>query len=254
MANQPKVIKLGLEELVLDGRKRGLSLVQIRDECNEELERRARKAAMNRGKDGKAQPKAPESVSKPAIERYLRTLDKATVPVAHQPQVAQENAQVAIEFGARLARLDALLGQWIEQADSAVTPMRGVLWDPYLQEPADPNTARESAERMADGLADALELADADTARAVQGMIGAVVVMVPDWQARIGVAKEMRQHLEAYANLLDRIHNASQVQAFQRAVVEAIREASPEVAHEVLAKLKTLQQARSAALLGADIT
>jgi ABC-type Fe3+-hydroxamate transport system substrate-binding protein len=75
-----------------------------------------------------------------------------------------------------------------------------------------------------------------------------VTVFIPDWHARLGTAKEVRQHAEAVANLLERIHNAAQVEAFQKAIVEAIREADPATANVVLGKMRELQAARTLAV------
>jgi hypothetical protein len=235
MANQPKVIKLDLEQIVLDARGRGLSLDRIRDECNSELERR-----------GDA-----DRLSKPAVERYLRSLDAASVPAAHHPELAEESARLAIDFAGRLTRLDELLGEWLEQANEAVTPMRGVLWDPYSQEPLPTKAAQDRHGDELDRLHDALDYMDGDAAGALRDWIAPVDVLVPDWMARTRVAKELRQMLELYANVMGRIYDAQQVQDFQRAVLAAIEAADPHVARQVVEHLHKLQDARKAALFGA---
>jgi hypothetical protein len=54
-----------------------------------------------------------------------------------------------------------------------------------------------------------------------------------------------------YTDLMQRVHDAEEVKAFQESVQDAIREASPEVAAAVIAKLRERQSIRKAALLGA---
>jgi hypothetical protein len=61
-------------------------------------------------------------------------------------------------------------------------------------------------------------------------------VLVVDWHARKVAASELRGLLKNYADLMGRIHDAEQVQAFQESVLDAIREASPEVAAAVIAQ------------------
>lgn len=191
---QPKIIALGLEDLVVQARGRGRSLQQITDELNAELAERGDTTAR---------------VSKKSVERYLATLDQATVPAAHTPQAAEANAVVAIAFGQRLTRLDQLLAQWLDEAQEATKTV---------------------------------QVGYGDTA---------TFDVVPDWQARTSVAKEMRELLKVYADLMGRIHDAQQVKAFQESVVEAIKEASPEVATAVLTKLRSRQSIQRAAMLGA---
>lgn len=191
---QPKIIALGLEDLVVDARGRGRSLSQIADELNAELAARGDTTA---------------TVSKESVKRYLATLDRATVPAAHTPQAAQANALVSIEFGRRLQTLDRLVASWLDEA----------------------HTAEKT-----------VQIGYGDTS---------TFETVPDWQARTSVAREMRELLKVYADLMQRIHDAEQVRAFQESVVEAISEASPEVAAAVLSKLRGRQSIQRAALLGA---
>lgn len=235
MGRQSKVQRYELEGLVVDGRKAARTVRQIAEACNAQL--------VKQGIEDSLTPKS--------VERYLSTLDEATVAPAHSPVAAEANATVAIDYGKRLRRLDELLGKWLDEAEGAVQPMRGVLWDPYQQSPADPETARDHASELAEGMQDAIELLDTDTAAQLRDWIRPVTVLVPDWQARTSVSREMREHLKAYADLMARIFDAQQVQAFQQSVVEAIEEASPEVAHLVLAKLQSKQSIQRAALLGA---
>lgn len=191
MAVKPKVMQLGLEETILDARRRGLEVSEITRACKDVL------AARGSG----------ESITKRSIERYLQRLDKASVAPAHQPQIAQANAMVGIAFMQRVERLDELLGKWLDEAEDAQVPI-------------------VNAE-------------------------GEVVEHIPDWNARTRTAREMREHLKAYADLMQRVHDASQVKAFQESVLEAIQEASPEVAQVVLEKMRGKQDVRRAALLGA---
>lgn len=230
-----KVVALGLEEVVLAAREEGLSLERIRDRCNETLKGAGETA----------------TVSKPAIERYLRSLDKASVAPAHQPQLAQRNAELSIDFAGRMNALDEKLGRWIEEVDAAVTPMRGVLWDPYAQTPLPTKEAQDRHRDELDRLGDALDYMSGDQAEQMKNWIAPVDVFVPDWQARVKVAGELRKLLEVYADVMGRIHDAQQVADFQSSVHDAIAEASPEVAQAVVAKMRAKRDARKAALLGA---
>lgn len=217
---QPKVIKYELEGLVLGLREKGRSNEQMAEACSAELAARGIR----------------DSLTKKAVERYLATLDRASVAPAHAPAAAAANATLAVDVAHNLQLLDGTLRRWLDEAEKAVTPMRGVLWDPYAQKPADAGGVRRAArdEEWGEDL-----------------MAQVVDVFVPDWQARLGTAKELRQHAEAVANILQRVHDAEQVQAFQEAVMEAIGEASPDVAAAVIGKLRDKQQVRRAALLGA---
>lgn len=187
-----KILDLGLEEQVLASREQGEGLDKTVVRCNQELARRG----------------VESTVSKSTVKRYLASLDRATVPVAHQPQVAQENARVAIAFAERLNRLDQLLGRWLDEA--------------------------QDAEKI-------VVVGSGETAYEVRS---------PDWHARTGIAREMRGLLATYTDLMQRVHDAEEVKAFQESVVDAIREASPEVAAAVLAKLRERQSVVKASLLG----
>lgn len=231
MGRQSKVVRYELEDVILEARRRGRSVAQITQGCNDALAARGVK----------------DTLTTRAVERYLATLDEATVPPAHAPAAAEANATIAIDYGKRLNRLDELLGKWLDEAEQAVQPMRGVLWNPYRQEPADPQDARDDAAKFAENLEDL----DPDIAAELREWVRPVTVLVPDWHARTAVSREMRGHLKEYADLMARIHDAQQVQAFQESVLEAIQEAAPEVAHRVVAKLQEKQTIQRAALLGA---
>jgi hypothetical protein len=184
------------------------------------------------------------------VKRYLARLAPGTVAAAHEPTLARENARVAIAFAERLNTLDEKLGRWLEEADSAVMPLTGVLWDPYLQAPVRADLARANSATMRESLAELAFLAP-DTLAKADEWIAPVSVLVIDWHARRAMSSEMRRLLALYTELMQRVHDAEEVRAFQEAVQDAIREASPEVAANVIAKLRERQSIRKAALLGA---
>jgi hypothetical protein len=189
---QSKIVKYELEKLVIDGRRRGRSHAQIAVACNTRLA-------------------GTDSITTKAIERYLARLDRETVPAAHQPQVAGENARLAVDVAARLNLLDGKLTAWLDEAETAVI------------------------HRWVGG-----------------GETGEVVESI-DWQARTSVARELRQATEAVVNLLERVHNAERIEAFQVAVVQAIRDADPDTARRVVVTMERHEALRAAALLGARI-
>jgi hypothetical protein len=229
-----KIMRLGLEQLVVDARGNGLDLAEIVKMCNELLRARG---------EG-------ETVSKSTVKRYLTRLAPGTAAAAHEPTVAGANAAVAIAFAQRLNTLDEKLGRWIEEADQAVTPVTGVLWDPYLQAPVKADLARANAAAMRESLAELAFLAP-DALGKVDEWIAPVQVLVVDWHARKAMSSEMRRLLATYTDLMQRVHDAEEVKAFQESVQAAIREASPEVAAAVIVKLRERQSIRKAALLGA---
>lgn len=218
---QPKIIKLGLEDVILESRRARRSLDGMTEDANAELARR-----------GQA-----DTVTKSTVKRWLASIDVASVSHAHDPEIAEQNARVAIDVYDRLQGLDVILQGWLKEAAEAVTPMKGVLWDPHLQAPADRHRALEAEQHLVDEYREGGD--------DVPEYVRAVSVLIPDWGARLGTAKEVRQHAEAVTNLLERIHNAAQVDEFQRAMLEAIREADPGVANRILEKLRGLQAART---------
>lgn len=229
-----KVIELGLEDTVVQARAQAKGLAAIVVACNQELARRG----------------VEQTVSKSTVKRYLAQLAPGTAAAAHEPTVASENASVAIAFASRLNDLDEKLGRWIDEADTAVMALTGVLWDPYLQAPVKDNLARENAAAMRESLAELAFLAP-DALSKVDEWIAPVPVLIVDWRARKAMSSEMRRLLATYTDLMQRVHDAEEVKAFQEAVQDAIREASPEVAAAVIAKLRERQSIRKAALLGA---
>lgn len=72
-----------------------------------------------------------------------------------------------------------------------------------------------------------------------------------NWAAITALMKESRQQSEFYANVLEKVYNAEQIKLFQESVLEAIQEASPEVARIVRDKMREKTSIRRAALLGA---
>lgn len=236
MASGPasKIIELGLEHVVIQARAEGKGLDATVVVCNQDLARRGVEA----------------TVSKSTVKRYFAALAPGTAAALHEPTVAREHARIAIAFGERLNDLDERLGRWIEEADHAVTPMRGVLWDPYLQAPVKTELAQANASEMADRLGE-LEFLAPDILGKVSEWVSPVPVLIVDWHARKAMASEMRRLLATYTDLMQRVHDAEEVKAFQESLVDAIREASPDVAAAVIAKLRERQSIRKAAILGA---
>lgn len=190
-----KVVALGLERDVLKMREQGRTGKEIVAALNRKL------ARQHKG-GGK-----PQTVSKAALERYIRQLTAATVPAVHEPQAAQENAAMLLDFGKRFGDLDKKLWGWVEEAENA-------------------REIKVSA-------------------------TGESIDAGPNWQARIGVSREIQRQLGMFADVMERVYNAEQVADFQQAVVEAIREADPEVAGRVVEKMRERRSIRAAALLGA---
>lgn len=243
MASGPanKIIELGLEHVVIAARNEGKGLDAIVRACNDWLQREGPAAT---------------SVSKSTVKRYLAALTPGTVAAAHEPTVAVENARVAIEFAERLGALDRTVRKWLDEADAAVTPMRGVLWDPYAQEPMPPKEAAESRDdlltKMRDDVGgDLSEYFSADVLKVLREHIAPVTILVQDWHARKVAASELRGLLKVFADLMQRVHDAEEVRAFQEAFVETIRDVEPEVAAVMLAKLREKRSVRNAAILGA---
>jgi hypothetical protein len=59
----------------------------------------------------------------------------------------------------------------------------------------------------------------------------------PNWAARIGVARELREQLKMLAAVLDRVYDAEQIKLFQETVLDVIAEASPDMATEIRDRL-----------------
>jgi hypothetical protein len=93
-------------------------------------------------------------------------------------------------------------------------------------------------------------LDEAETSRLTGVNDHGTVDLGPDWNARTKVAKELREQIKLMADTLERIYNAEQVKLFQESVLEAIGEASPEVAQAVRDRLRERTEIRKAALLG----
>lgn len=93
-------------------------------------------------------------------------------------------------------------------------------------------------------------LADVDAAERTMTVDGKEVNLGPDWQARKAMMSEERRWMQLYVDLMERLYNAEQVQQFQEAVMEVIREADPETAQKVARALQSKRQLRAAAILG----
>lgn len=125
-----------------------------------------------------------------------------------------------------------------------------------------PETAAENA-RLAVDVAERLNLLDttigkwladvedAERVTVVGSGQDAYEVRTPDWAARTAVSRELRETAKTVVDLLERVHNAEQIELFQQSVVAAIRAADPDVARKVLEAMRDHHSIRRAALLGA---
>lgn len=160
------------------------------------------------------EPRKPRAITLSALDRYLARCGQATVELAHTPQRAKENAGFAVNFEERfmdsLKRLDAML--------TAFDDLLGI-----RQEDED-GEAVPRAERA---------------------------VLVANLSAgQVNVLREHREHLKLFADLMERIHNAKQIERFQRTAMAVIGEAAPEVQREIERRMREDQDGRRAALLG----
>lgn len=228
MPRQPKILKYELAEFVMDQRERGRSNGQVAAAVNDELAHRGVK----------------DKVDKRTIERHFATLDIASVPYAHTPPTAARNAAAAFNIADRLGLLDEKVVKWIEQADLACKQVPGVVYDVLHQRITTPEAL--GAERQGDE--DGFDFSVADPDHPI------VQVYEIDWQARAAMSRELRELSKVVADLLQRVHDAGQVQAFQQSVEEAISEASPEVANRVLEKMAAKQSIARAQLMGIPAT
>lgn len=189
-----KIVQHGLEKHVLKLRGSGKTLPEIRDELNERI--RAKGNA--------------DRLTTRAIERYLATLDEGSVPIAHQPQVAEENVRLGMNVAGDVADLTDKLRAWLIEAEEGKTPVYGK-----------------------DDLGDAV-----------------IVEWLPDWRARTSVAREFRETLKFTAEILERIYNQERIRVFQQTVLEVINEADPETARLVKSRFQSNAEIMRARLLG----
>jgi hypothetical protein len=98
-----KIVALELEEQALAGRNAGKTLDELRDRLNALLKKRGSR----------------EAVTVRAIERYWATLDRASVVPAHQPQLAERNADVGMKLGREIQQLHHKLHRWLDEAEDA---------------------------------------------------------------------------------------------------------------------------------------
>lgn len=106
---QHKIVRYGLEKRVLKLRAGPDTLPSICKQLNAEL------AA--KGVEGKLTTRS--------IERYFATLDEATVPIAHQPQAAEENLRLGMNVAGDVADLTDKLRAWLIEAEEGKTPVYG---------------------------------------------------------------------------------------------------------------------------------
>ena len=71
-----------------------------------------------------------------------------------------------------------------------------------------------------------------------------------NWTAMLRIIREAREQTKLYADLLERVYDIEQVQAFQEHVLAAVQEADPETAERIRESLRRRHDIRRAALLG----
>jgi 3-dehydroquinate synthetase len=91
---------------------------------------------------------------------------------------------------------------------------------------------------------------EVDGAHQYMTVDGKKVDLGPDWSARKSMMSEERRWMQLYADLMERIYNAAQVQEFQETVMEAIRDVEPEVAAKIAERLQERTANRAQAILG----
>jgi hypothetical protein len=98
-----KIVQLKLEKQALALRNAGRTADEARDALNATLRRR----------------KSGETVTRKTLERYWALLDNASIVPAHQPQVAQRNADVSMNLGGDIQSLHDKLERWLDEAEEA---------------------------------------------------------------------------------------------------------------------------------------
>jgi hypothetical protein len=103
MPRPAKIVQLGLERQAIAARNAGMTGREARDRLNAILKRRGEV----------------KSVTDRAVERYWATLDGASIAPSHQPQLAERNADLAINIGGNLSELSECVRGWFEEAKEA---------------------------------------------------------------------------------------------------------------------------------------
>jgi hypothetical protein len=98
-----KIVQHQLEKQALAARNKG----RTADETAKELTGTLRKRGVKEG------------LSRTAVERYWASLDEESLPPAHRPQVAEQNAALAVNVAGDLQVLAATVKEWFEEAKTA---------------------------------------------------------------------------------------------------------------------------------------
>lgn len=101
-----KIVKYGLEELVIDMRNGIGARGAIVDACNDVLRER----------------NVTDRISLGSVRRYLRSLDEEIVAVAHQPRHTERAVGLTLDFAGQFNDLNAKLRRWVEEADTRPDP------------------------------------------------------------------------------------------------------------------------------------
>lgn len=195
MPRPSKIVQLDLEKHALKLREQGKTVRQIAEALT---------------------TRSGQSISHAAVERYLATLDRESVPPAHRPQVAEQNAALAINVGGDLQELATTLRRWFDEAQDArlfqIVPLEATDQDP------NPEPLK--------------------------------IDIGPDWRVRLSTSREFRETLKFAADVLERIYNAEQIREFQLAVLEAVQEADPATARRIRDRMAQRSEVVKARLLG----
>lgn len=132
----------------------------------------------------------------------------------HRQKVAQTNVVRTVNVLGKTVGMIERLEQWVEQAESEGG-------DPLLDDDGNPVLDDEGKPVMQGG---------------------------PNWYARLGTARELRNHVAFYADVMERLWNAEQIEAFQETVLSVISDVDPSVAAEIRRKLRERESIRRSIL------
>lgn len=106
MARPNRIVQLEVEDVVKAGLENGHTQPRILEDLNTELALRHADA-----------PGKPPTVSKAALERYVRALKKETAVALHRPAAAKKQASQAIDLMARLNQRMAKMDEWLAEVE-----------------------------------------------------------------------------------------------------------------------------------------
>lgn len=98
-----KVVALDVEKQAVDARNKGRTAAEAKVQIDALLKRRG----------------STETITIRAIQRYWATLDEKTIAPAHEPQMAERNADLSVGVASDIQRLRERLLKWVEEAEEA---------------------------------------------------------------------------------------------------------------------------------------